>query len=226
MLLVTAGAQVPLERCESACAAPLAPTIAPLVRGGYTPDDPRLPAIQGAVTVPAFAPSAAELDVYVQGPGRAALVAYGAGVLVSAQHTMPYVQAGRTPQRALGWYVTLGHAKLHRYDEFLIGTDKSRKPVPGVRQPPRYWSPAVTVRLPERRVRTDVYVAGMFGSYLADSEGAGPAERRPLRGLTIGATIAADARAVGGVFGGPFGSRTQPGHTPHAPPPSPHATPP
>jgi hypothetical protein len=75
---------------------------------------------------------------------------------------------------------------------------------------------------PERRACPDVYLAGTFGSYLADPAGsaAGPAERRPLRGLTIGATRAADARAMGG----PFGSRPQPGHTTHAPPPPPLAT--
>lgn len=189
---LTATAGSPIAACDTACEAPLSPTWGGTVRGGWAPADPRRPAVMGGVTVPVFTPSSAELDLYVQGPGRDAPLAYGAGVLVSRRHTVPYAQLGRTPPGGAGWYATLGYARLRRFDDFVLGGEGAIRPVPGVARPPRYWQPQVAARFPTRTGPVDVYLAGGFGSYLAEG---GPRRRR-VGLLAAGAVFALDARSL------------------------------
>jgi hypothetical protein len=196
VLVVTEGAAFG-TRCDSNCADPLFPTWGAALHAGYAPSDPRLPALLGGVTVPVFAPSSAELDLYVQAPGRDRPLAYGAGALLSSRHTMPYVQVGQTPARRDGWYATLGHARLRRYDQPLIG--EGYGPVFGLREAPRYWSPAFTLRL-KGRTPTDVYVVGMFGSYRVEGAG-GASVRRPLRMVGTGVVFTATPGLIGAVLG-------------------------
>ncbi len=191
---ITAGAPVRGARCDSACAEALFPAWAGALRLGYAPADPRRPAVLAGVSVPVLIPRSVEGDLYVQGPGRAAPVAYGAGVLASRRHTMPYVQLGRTPENGVGWYVTQGYARLRRFEEYHYSEgDAGLKPVPGVVRPPRLWSPAVTVRVAAPGAATELYAAGMLGSYRARTVD-GVEERRRIRLLTIGVTVHPDLR--------------------------------
>jgi hypothetical protein len=196
VLRVTEGAAFGV-RCDSNCADALFPTWGGTLHAGYAPRDPRLPALLGGVTVPVFAPSSAELDLYVQGPGREAPLAYGAGVLLSSRHTMPYVQVGQTPPGRDGWYATVGYARLRRYDQPLIG--QGYGPVFGLREAPRFVSTTVSLRLAGRTLK-DVYAVGMFGSYRAEGKG-GASERRPLLMVGTGLVLTVRPGLLGALLG-------------------------
>lgn len=216
-LVFTAGTLRPL--CDSSCTGDLIPALGMGLRYGYLPNRTSLPAVHVGVLLPVGDVAAPELDVYVQGPGRSGPWSYGAGVLSSPRHLMPYAQVGHTPEYAVGWYVTQGYAWTSRYDSWI---DDPEETMPDHHREPRYWRPAVALRLPQEDGSMDVYLAGSFGHYVDNVVSYGPYDparpgseinvthvRKPVRMLTAGVSINADLRSIGRAI--PRISRRSPG---------------
>lgn len=205
-LTLTAGTVRPL--CDSGCTGGQLPTMGGGLRYGFTPERPELPAFLAGVSVPVFDVAAPELDLYVQGPHRDRSWGYGAGVLSSPRHLMPYVQVGHTPIHGTGWYFTGGYARLNQYDSWWdAGGDE---PVRDHHRRPRYWTPTLALRLPRGEGTLDLYVSGAFGHYVDNVVTSPPFDsswpgsqpevtrvRKPVRMLTAGVILNADLGRLG-----------------------------
>jgi hypothetical protein len=136
-----------------------------------------------------------DLDVYVQAPTAAAPLDAGGGVLLSAAHIMPYVQAGRMREDRSGWYTTQGFAwMMRRPTQYTllprVGDDYAPAEIR-----PRYWAPSVAYRGPGRRA-LHVYVGGAFGTadaydYVDTPQGSRLQKvgTQPVRVLMAGVTL-------------------------------------
>lgn len=189
----------PATVCDS-CAGMFSPPGA-VARWGFVPSDPRRPSVQVGLGLKF---GDAEADVYVQAPSDGA-AAYGAGVMATGYFVMPYVQWGLDRPDGTGFYTTQGFAVGTHSIDGLEHDELSRN-----RIFPRFWSPALAVRLGGRRA-LHLYVAGMVGSYSERTRDG--VERHALRTLTAGATVEA-------VFGRPR-IPVQPPMPPLGPPPHP-----
>jgi hypothetical protein len=189
-LFGTLGSVRPL--CDTSCGDEVVPLWGLGARYGFRSGDPEKPVGQVGFSVPLFDPTAPEIDLYVQGPGRYGPTAYGAGVLSSPRHVMPYVQFGQTPMRGVGWYVTPAYTWTFSHEDLqlLDGSEGDDFHVP-----PRYWSPAVTLRMPAENAVLDFYLQGAFGSLVrnvADYDSTGTIwthQREPIRTLLLGVTL-------------------------------------
>lgn len=205
-LALTAGTMRPL--CDSGCTGDQLPTMGGGLRYGFVPERPDVPAFLAGVFVPVFDVAAPELDLYVQGPRRDRSWGYGAGLLSSPRHLMPYVQVGRTPIDGPGWYFTGGYARLNRYDSWNESADDAL--VRDHHRRPRYWTPTVALRLPRGTGNLDLYVSGAFGHYVDNVVSAAPHDpsrpdpqvvvtrvREPVRLLMAGVILNADLGLLG-----------------------------
>jgi hypothetical protein len=116
----------------------------------------------------------AELDLYVQAPAAPAAPVFGGGLLLAADHVMPYVQAGRVPPFGSGWYTTQGFAVANRPE--------------GRGAAARYWSPAVAYRLPRGDRSAHFFLGGGIGAMHSDDRGGGSG-REQLRFVMAGVVV-------------------------------------
>ncbi|HYR06780.1 MAG TPA: hypothetical protein VEQ60_03350 [Longimicrobium sp.] len=156
-VVVTAGGGLPA--CDSAvCELGLLPQAALGLRGGRTATETR-PGFSVAAnfSINLFS---SELDLYAQAPTGSMGLDAGAGVLLSAAHTMPYVQLGRTRDDGSGFYTTQGFVwMMQRPATYrFFGEDDSADELQ-----PRYWAPTVAYRTAGRR-GLHLYVSGAFGT--------------------------------------------------------------
>jgi hypothetical protein len=114
----------------------------------------------------------AELDLYVQAPTAPAAPVFGGGLLLAADHVMPYVQAGRVPPLGSGWYTTKGFAVANRPEGRGVAA--------------RYWSPAVAYRLRPGDRSAHLFLGGGIGTMHSDD---GRGGREPLRFVMAGVVV-------------------------------------
>ena len=160
-----------------------APAIGGFFRHGWVPADSTRPSFLVGVFVPfGFALSLAELDVYAQAPARAKAPVFGGGLLLSAQHLMPYVQLGRTPPGGAGLYTTQGAA-------WHFGGGESDRAL--------YWVPSLAYRFTSLERNVHFFVSGGVGSRTVPTYGApGGTRTEPLRFLMLGVTGEFPADAI------------------------------
>lgn len=106
-----------------------------------------------------------ELDFFVQAPTGLTSMDVGAGVLVSAAHTMPYVQVGRMGENGSGFYTTQGFVWMMRRSTDYAIFDPGPRDAPAELKP-RYWAPSLAYRTGGHR-GTHLYVSGAFGTAAA-----------------------------------------------------------
>jgi hypothetical protein len=202
-LVVTAGGGLPA--CDSAvCELDLIPQAALGVRAGRPASETKLGFSVGANL--ALNVLSSELDLYVQAPTGFTRLDAGAGVLLGAAHTMPYVQLGRLLDDGSGFYTTQGFVwMMKRPASYAIfGEDGSA----GELQP-RYWAPTVAYRTAGRR-GMHLYVSGAFGTaneYRWADDGSLARERvgsQPVRVIMAGLVIERLPRDLLMVFPVPF----------------------
>lgn len=187
-LVVTAGGGLPA--CDStACELDLLPQAALGLRTGRTASETRPGFSVGAnLSINLFS---SELDLYAQAPTGFTTLDAGAGVLLSAAHTMPYVQVGGMGEDGSGFYTTQGFVWMSTRPEGyeFFGADDSADDVR-----PRYWAPTVAYRTAGRR-GLHLYVSGAFGTadeYRWVNDGGTEKERvgtQPVRVLMAGAVF-------------------------------------
>jgi hypothetical protein len=187
-LVVTGGGGLPA--CDTTvCDLDLIPQAALGVRTGRP----------ATVTRPGFSVGAnlalnilsSEVDLYAQAPTGFTRLDMGAGVLLGAAHTMPYVQLGRMLEDGSGFYTTQGFVWMMKRPASyrLFGEDSSA----GELQP-RYWAPTVAYRTAGRR-GMHLYVSGAFGAaneYRWADDGSLAQERvgsQPVRVIMAGLVI-------------------------------------
>jgi hypothetical protein len=158
-VVVTAGGGLPA--CDSAvCHLDLIPQAALGLRGGRTATETR-PGFSAGANL-ALNILSSELDLYAQAPTGFTRLDMGAGVLLGAAHTMPYVQLGRMLDDGSGFYTTQGFVWMMKRPASyrLFGEEGSADELR-----PRYWAPTVAYRTAGRR-GLHLYLSGAFG--LAD----------------------------------------------------------
>lgn len=156
-LVVTGGAGLPA--CDSTvCELGLLPQAALGLRTGRAASESRPGFSVGANLSINLLSS--EVDLYAQAPTGFAPLDAGAGVLLSAAHTMPYVQVGRMMENGSGLYTTQGFVWMMRRpsDYRFFGTDDSADELR-----PRYWAPTGAYRT-AGRPGLHLYVSGAFGT--------------------------------------------------------------
>lgn len=187
---MTAG--IPVMYCDS-CTAGLAPALGYYARYGFGAREPGQPGFLLGLMVPSAAPDAPEMDAYVQlpSPGEAD---YGAGVLLSRRHLMPYAQVGRMREGS-GWYTTQGFVVQSAVQSDIFADapgDESGNA--------RYWAPTLAFRRGEGSLGITLYATGMVGDYeerRIDHETQRPVDRRrALRMLSLGASMEADLSSI------------------------------
>ncbi|HEX7242022.1 MAG TPA: hypothetical protein VF263_17190 [Longimicrobiaceae bacterium] len=166
--------------CDSSCsgAGEPAPALGVFFRHGWTSADSAGAAFSVGVFVPgAILVPVAELDLYAQAPSAPGAPVLGGGVLLAADHLMPYLQAGKTARDGSGWYTTQGAA-------FTSETSGS-----GVSA--AYWAPAVAYRLGWGDRGVHLYLSGGVGRKRTSVYGEGATRTRsgPLRFLMLGAVL-------------------------------------
>lgn len=157
---VTAGPSHSL--CDSVtCDLDLVPQAALGIRGGRPATETRAGFSVGTnLSINIFS---SDVDIYVQAPTGAAPMDAGAGVLLSAAHVMPYVQAGRVREDGSGWYTTQGSASMtRRPTEYTLFPRVGADDAPSEMRP-RYWAPSVAYRGRGRRAM-HTYVGAAFGT--------------------------------------------------------------
>lgn len=179
----------PRELCDS-CDAELIPQYGFGMRYGRAAEPGRF-GLSTALTL-SLAVIDPELDFYVEAPEPGAGWAYGAGVLTSLTHTMPYLQLGKMDADGSGFYTTQGFALLADHPENwqLMPENQEYRHLK-----PRYWAPTVAYRQATRRGAVHWYLSGAFGTakeidygveYDAEPVAVGS---RPVRVLMAGVTI-------------------------------------
>ena len=170
------GVVLAARPCDSSCAErePV-PPLGALFRHGWVRDGGTGPGFSVGLFVPGVVVlPLAELDLYVQAPAAPAAPVFGAGLLLAADHVMPYVQAGRVPQAGSGWYTTQGFAVATRPE--------------GRGAAARYWSPAVAYRLRRGDRSAHLFLGGGIGAMRSD-DGTGGRGREPLRFVMAGVVV-------------------------------------
>jgi hypothetical protein len=158
-IVVTGGGAV--SACDSlTCDLEMLPQAALGVRTGRAASETR-PGLSVGANV-SFNLFSSELDLYAQAPTSFMPMDAGAGVLLSAMHTMPYVQIGSMGDDGSGFYTTQGFVWMARRptDYSLLGEQGADAPD---ELRPSYWSPAVAYRTRGRR-NMHLYVAGALGT--------------------------------------------------------------
>lgn len=139
-----------------------------------------------------------ELDLYAQAPAGFTPLDAGAGVLLSAAHVMPYVQAGRTRENGSGFYTTQGFVWMARRQTDYAFLDPGRQGAPD-ELAPRYWAPSVAYRTGGRR-GVHLYVSGALGTaaaYAYPPYGGSELQRvgsQPVRWLMAGVVFEGEPR--------------------------------
>ncbi|MDP9349097.1 MAG: hypothetical protein M3P24_08155, partial [Gemmatimonadota bacterium] len=151
------------------------------VRYGWVVGDSTPTAFQVGFYVPALVLFPfAELDLYAQAPAAPGAPVYGAGMLLAADHFMPYAQLGRVPPGRPGWYTTQGVAFVFHGHEA---------------GPARYWSPALAYRFIAWERTAHLFLTGGIGrrTVFVYQPQSPPLERsEPLRFLMVGVVLHID----------------------------------
>lgn len=187
--------------CDSGCQVDVIPQVAAGLSRGWAATETR-PGVSLGGKLAFLSP---EFDGYVQAPtGWTRTLDAGAGVVVGAEHTMPYLQLGRMRADGSGWYTTQGfvwgarrEARQFRY------RDPDRDEEGPELAAPRYWSPTLAVRTAGRD-GVHLYLSGAFGwaktwdwDYDVD-QAPRPAGRQPVRALILGVVFEREAPRLGG----------------------------
>jgi hypothetical protein len=132
---------------------------------GWMPKDSTRPSYSATLMLPVFDPGGPAVDVYAQAPrGARPERARGAGLMFSPRYVMPYVQAGRIPEKRSGWYTTQGivvtaYAPEERLDE-NAPPETLNQGVYAV-----YWAPTLTYVRHDRGGIAHLYASAALGRY-------------------------------------------------------------
>jgi hypothetical protein len=164
---------------------------------GWVARDTTGPAYLATGMLTFFDAGSVSLDVYRQGRGGPRGTSHGVGAQVSVRALMPYVQFGRVPRGARGWYTTQGVVVTAFVPEERLGADGDLETL-GDGVYAVYWAPALAYVRPDPAGAVHLYVAGALGRYHArrydegvtiDGPVYSPAGTRTLVALRIGGTL-------------------------------------
>lgn len=166
--------------CDSSCLDPEqpAPALGVFFRQGWTSADSAGAAFSVGVFVPGvILVPVAELDLYAQAPSAPGAPVIGGGVLLAADHMMPYLQAGKVARDGSGWYTTQGAAFTSEAGGSGVAAT--------------YWAPSVAYRLGWGDHGVHLYLSGGVGRKRTSVYDGGGTRTvsEPLRFLMLGAVL-------------------------------------